>query len=494
MTFKELEISEPILRALESAGYEQPTEIQEQVIPLLISGKDILASSQTGTGKTAAYTIPVLQKLSIDSDFNSKKKQIKALVLSPTRELAAQIGENIALYSKNLRIKQTIVFGGVPQSRQVNSMRNGVDIIVATPGRLLDLCNQGIVDLSTVETLILDEADQMLDMGFLPDMKKIISKCPNRNQTMMFSATIPTSIRKLSEEICNHPVRIAIVPVNQPLEAIDQSIYKLEPEDKKKLLIHILENQEYKSILVFTRTKYGADRLAKLLTKKEISNEVIHGNKSQNARTYALQRFKVGKSRVLLATDIVARGIDVKNLSLVINYDLPEQTEVYLHRMGRTGRAGFDGKVVSFCSRQERGLLRDIEKYIGMTIPEKSISKLDIAHIDINPQDPTTQGVKERVDPITKKASGVYRNKSSRFKNEDFALEDKGQGYKRNSSDSHKKSFGSNFSQKSNNKSYNDFGNSSKKGGFYGSKSFGKPSKSKSPYSRNAKTHSQRGN
>lgn len=490
MTFKDLNISEPILRSLESAGYEQPTKIQEKVIPILLDGKDVLASSQTGTGKTAAYTIPTLQKLSNTTDYNIKKRRVRGLILSPTRELAAQIGENIALYSKYLKIKQTVVFGGVPQSRQVNSMRNGVDIIVATPGRLIDLCNQGIVDLSTVETLILDEADQMLDMGFLPDMRKIIKKCPNRTQTMMFSATIPTAIKKLSQDICQNPERIAIVPVNQPLDSINQSIYKIEQEDKKRLLIHILENPYYESVLVFTRTKYGADKLGKLLTRKDIANEVIHGNKSQNARTRALQRFKSGKSRVLLATDIVARGIDVKNLNLVINYDLPEQNEVYLHRMGRTGRAGFKGKVVSFCSRKERSLLASIQRYIGMSIPEKSISKIDFSTVELNPIRTDVSGRKEKVDPITKQAKGVYRNKSARFKNEDFAVKDRTHRSRKGKSNRDKKKSQGSFYAFRKGERDKKFGKNSKRE-FSASR---KSNRSRNNYSKRSNSHAQPAN
>lgn len=422
MTFKQLEISEPIMRALEKVGYSQPTKIQEEVIPLLLNGRDVLASSQTGTGKTAAYTIPVLQKLSTPSTIKTKRRDIRALILSPTRELAAQISQNISLYSQFLKLKHAVIFGGVPQSRQINSMRNGVDILVATPGRLIDLCNQHFIDLSTVEILILDEADQMLDMGFLPDMKKIIAKCENRNQTMMFSATIPARIKQLSIDICNNPVRVAVVPVNQPLDSIEQSIYKLENDQKKKLLVHLLEQKEYDSVLVFTRTKYSADKLSKMLRQSDITCEVIHGNKSQNARTHALERFKNGKSRVLLATDIVARGIDVKNLSLVINYDLPEQNEVYIHRMGRTGRAGFDGKVISFCSRKERGLLADIEKYIGMSIHEEKLPKNIISNKKES-SGKTPRSTKDNIDSHREKKAEKYYNRSAHFKNKDFEIE-----------------------------------------------------------------------
>jgi len=423
MTFRQLEIIDPILQALDQAGYKEPTEIQAKVIPILLGGRDILASSQTGTGKTAAYTIPLIQRLATsEPEISSKRRTLRGLILSPTRELAAQIGDNLSNYSKGLKLKRTIIFGGVPQARQTNSMKNGVDIIVATPGRLIDLCNQGLVDLSQIEVLILDEADQMLDMGFLPDMKKIIRKCSSRQQTMMFSATIPPKIITLSNEICRNPQRIAITPVNEPIDKINQSVYKIEGGDKKKLLLHLLANPHYESVLVFLRTKYAADRIGKLLDKKGITNEVIHGNKSQNARTRALDRFKNGRSRILLATDIVARGIDVKNLSLVINYDLPRQTEVYLHRMGRTGRAGFDGKVISFCSHEERVLLRDIQRYIGMTIPEKSISKVDFADIEIEPRRNIQAGHKEIVDNNTRQARGVYKNKSVHFSNREFEV------------------------------------------------------------------------
>lgn len=412
MKFEELQIEDSILASLKEAGYEKPTKIQEEVIPILLEGNDVLASSQTGTGKTAAYTIPMLQTISSSKNEKGKKRPVRGLVLSPTRELAAQIGSNIDIYSKNLKLKKCVIFGGVPQSRQVNSMRKGVDVIVATPGRLIDLCNQKVVDLSTVEILILDEVDQMLDMGFLPEVKKIINKCENRTQTMMFSATIPQEIIKLSNSICNDPKRVAVVPVNQPLDSIDQSVYKLDQEYKKRLLIHLLNNPFYESVLIFARTKHTADRLGDFLTRKEISNRVIHGNKSQAARTNALKSFKDGKSRVLVATDIVSRGIDVKNISLVINYDLPQQNETYLHRMGRTGRAGFSGKVISFCSKRERGLLKSIERYIGMSIPEKFIHKIDFSNISIR-------------DKSKKKNKKTFKNKSAHFRNKDFEVTDK---------------------------------------------------------------------
>lgn len=376
MTFADLNIISPILKALEKEGYKEPTEIQSQAIPLLLAGKDLLASSQTGTGKTAAYAIPLLQTLSANTGNMTSSRTVRGLILSPTRELAAQIAECLSSYGRDLKLKTGIIFGGVPKGGQIRQLQSGVDIVVATPGRLLDLVNQNYINLSHVEILILDEADQMLDMGFLPDVKKIIRMAHNRKQTMMFSATMPPKIEQLVDEVFNDPVRIAITPVNEPIDNIDQSVYSIEKPDKPKLLLNFLADLSYYTVLVFTRTKHGANKLGKILSANGIKNETIHGNKSQNARTAALESFKNGKTRVLVATDIVARGIDVKGLSLVVNYDLPECNELYLHRMGRTGRAGFDGKVVTFCSNEEKPLLRDVQRFIGMTIPSKPLPDL----------------------------------------------------------------------------------------------------------------------
>jgi ATP-dependent RNA helicase RhlE len=368
MPFEKIQIIEPILKALKSEGYTKPTPIQEKAIPILLQRKDLLGCAQTGTGKTAAFAIPVLQLLHGD-ELYVKSRGIQALILTPTRELAIQIGESFAAYGKFLKIRHTVIFGGVTQKSQTDALRAGVDILIATPGRLLDLMNQRFVNLSHIKIFVLDEADRMLDMGFIHDVKKIIEKLPVKRQTLFFSATMPPEIQKLANTILTNPEKVEVTPVSSTANTIKQAVYFVEKADKKNLLIHLLKDTAIVSALVFTRTKHGADKVVKDLLKVGIQAQAIHGNKSQNARQSALSNFKSGKSRVLVATDIAARGIDVDDLSHVINYEIPNIPETYVHRIGRTGRAGASGIAYSFCDQEEKEYLKDIQKLIGKTIP-----------------------------------------------------------------------------------------------------------------------------
>eukprot|EP01136_Pigoraptor_vietnamica_P020259 Opistho-1_new@68896 len=336
---------------------------------MVLQGRDLLGCAQTGTGKTAAFAIPMLQILHERKLAGSTNKGIKALILTPTRELAIQIDESFAAYGKNLNLKHLVIFGGVSQQPQTNALRNGVDILIATPGRLLDLVEQRFINLAQIELFVLDEADRMLDMGFIHDVKKIITKIPAKRQTLFFSATMPTEIAKLSSTILSNPAKVEVTPVSSTAETIQQSLYFVEKENKKHLLIHLLKDAGIKSALVFTRTKHGADKVVKELNRVGIGAEAIHGNKSQNARQRALGNFKSGETRVLVATDIAARGIDVDNLSHVINFELPNVPETYVHRIGRTGRAGASGIAYSFCDQEEKEFLRDIQKLITNTVP-----------------------------------------------------------------------------------------------------------------------------
>jgi ATP-dependent RNA helicase RhlE len=382
MTFQELHIIEPILQALKTQEYYVPTPIQYESIPILLEGKDILGSAQTGTGKTAAFAIPILQNLYLEKQNENTKRNIKALVLAPTRELALQIYENFREYGRNLNLRTTVIYGGVPQSKQVRALHQGVDILVATPGRLLDLIQQRKLTLSTVSYLVLDEADRMLDMGFVKDVKKIVAMVKKERQTMFFSATMPKEIVNLSNEMLQNPVRVMVTPEEEMIDKIKQSIYFVSKKKKIDLLVDLLRKKELKSVLVFSRTKHGANRIVKLLDELHIASAAIHGNKSQTARQKALASFKSKKTRVLIATDIAARGIDVDELSHVINFDLPEVPETYIHRIGRTGRAGLGGFAISFCSQEEAGLLKDIQKHIQMTIPVMTDSVYSIELTD----------------------------------------------------------------------------------------------------------------
>lgn len=368
MLFSQLRLIEPILKAVEALGYEKPTPIQEKAIPNILKLKDLLGCAQTGTGKTAAFAIPMLQILHM-RHLNTKKKAIKALVLTPTRELAIQIQDSFNDYGKNLPLKNTVIFGGVGQQPQVDTLKRGVDILVATPGRLLDLMNQGYVSLNEIEIFVLDEADRMLDMGFINDVRKVVSKLPQKRQTLFFSATMPPEIEKLANTILKEPVTVEVTPVSSTAETINQSVYFVDKPDKRKLLKHLLDDLKIDHTLIFTRTKHGADRIARDLAKDGIKAAAIHGDKSQGARQRALTEFKERKLRVLVATDIAARGIDIDELTYVFNYDLPNIPETYVHRIGRTGRAGANGNAISFVDAEENEYLIDIQKLIKRTIP-----------------------------------------------------------------------------------------------------------------------------
>lgn len=374
MTFKQLNMAESILKALSRAGYETPTPIQQQAIPLILNDHDLLACAQTGTGKTAAFSLPLIQKLAEKKvQLVKNKRPIRGLILTPTRELAIQIGECIKTYSQYTDVRHCIIFGGVKQKPQTEILQRGVDLLVATPGRLLDLMSQGFVDLSTIRFFVLDEADRMLDMGFIHDIRKILPKLPKNRQTLFFSATMPPAIAQLAGSILQNPRRVEVTPVSSTVDKISQFLYRIEKNDKRDALVKILDDRDKESVLVFSRTKHGADKIARYLNKAGIRSESIHGNKSQNARQRALESFRQRTIRVLIATDIAARGIDIDHLSHVINFDLPEVPETYVHRIGRTGRAGCEGIALSFCSSEEAAYLRGIEKLIQKRITEKFI-------------------------------------------------------------------------------------------------------------------------
>ena len=368
MLFEQLGLIAPLLKALQKEGYTVPTPIQQQAIPHVLDGKDILGLAQTGTGKTAAFALPILQQLQ-QKEYKGYK-HTRALILTPTRELAMQILESFETYGRYTSITQEVIFGGVSQHTQTIALRNGVDVLIATPGRLLDLMNQGYVHLDFLEMFILDEADRMLDMGFIHDVKKVIRALPKKRQTMLFSATMPPQISELAASMLHHPVRVEVAPVSAPADRIDQTVYFIPKQHKQSLLVHLLSEQNIKRTLVFTRTKHGADKIAKALKKAQIHADAIHGNKSQAARQNALTNFKRGKLKVLVATDIAARGIDVDALEHVINFDLPDVPETYVHRIGRTGRAGASGIAISFCDgKEEMKNLKSINKLIGQKIP-----------------------------------------------------------------------------------------------------------------------------
>ncbi|WP_439557385.1 DEAD/DEAH box helicase [Dyadobacter sp.] len=369
MTFQELTLIEPITKALQEEGYTTPTPIQAKAIPIILDQKDLLGCAQTGTGKTAAFAIPMLQLLYNKPLGNTERQRIRALILTPTRELAIQIGESFAAYGRHTGIKHTVIFGGVGQKPQTDALRRGVDILVATPGRLLDLITQGFIKLNQLEFFVLDEADRMLDMGFVHDVKKVIKLLPAKRQSLFFSATMPAAIVQLAGTILNNPVKVEVTPVSSTADTIRQSVFFVDKSDKNSLLLHILQDQSISTALVFTRTKHGADKVVKVLRKAGVTSEAIHGNKSQNARQNALKNFKSQTTRVLVATDIAARGIDVDDLTHVINYEIPNIPETYVHRIGRTGRAGAKGIAISFCDKEEKLFLRDIHKLIAKNIP-----------------------------------------------------------------------------------------------------------------------------
>jgi ATP-dependent RNA helicase RhlE len=388
MSFKSLKLTDPILRSLKEEGYTSPTPIQSQAIPVALKGKDLLGCAQTGTGKTAAFAIPILENLA-KSRQDERNRKIRSLIVTPTRELAIQIDESIRNYGRYTGLKSTVIFGGVNQKGQVKKLKSGVDILTATPGRLLDLMNQGFISLSGIEIFVLDEADRMLDMGFIHDVKKLMAALPKKRQTLFFSATMPPEIVRLSKSILDNPVKVEVTPESSTVDTIQQGLYYVDKGNKKHLLIDILRDNGIKSALVFTRTKHGANKVVKLLNGKNIPAEAIHGNKSQAARQRALGNFKDQQTRVLVATDIAARGIDVDDLQVVINFEIPNIPETYVHRIGRTGRAGSDGTALSFCDTQEKAFLRDIEKLIGKRIPV--VDEHDFPLNDSGPRQPEQQ-------------------------------------------------------------------------------------------------------
>lgn len=380
MTFEQLELIEPIQKALTKEGYTIPTPIQAEAIPYVLDGYDLLGCAQTGTGKTAAFSIPIIQNLYNERQ-NGKVRGIKALILTPTRELAIQIGESFTAYGKYAGVKHTVIFGGVGQKPQTDALQRGVDVLIATPGRLLDLINQGFISLKYLDYFVLDEADRMLDMGFIHDIKRILPLLPKKRQSLFFSATMPPEIERLAGTILHDPQKVEVTPASSTVEKIDQSVYFVEKAEKVSLLTHLLKDSSLESVLVFTRTKHGADKVARVLAKANIGAEAIHGNKSQTARQRALTNFKDHTTRVLIATDIAARGIDVDHLSHVINYELPNVPETYVHRIGRTGRAGRSGVAYSFCDAEEVPYLKDIQKLIGKQIPVAGGNEFETADV-----------------------------------------------------------------------------------------------------------------
>lgn len=398
------------MSALDQEGYSHPTPIQLQSIPVILKGSDILGCAQTGTGKTAAFSIPMIQLLSREHAPKTARGEMRALILTPTRELAIQIDESIKAYGRHTGIRSVVIFGGVPQNPQVQAMRSGTDILIATPGRLLDLAEQGILNFDKLSILVLDEADRMLDMGFIHDIRKILKRIPSKRQTLFFSATMPSEIAGLAATMLKNPVSVSVNPVSSTAKTVRQSVYYVEKPGKPGLLIHLLKNSDIPEALVFTRTKHGADKLVRVLNKSGISAQAIHGNKSQNARQRALGDFKNREIQVLVATDIAARGIDVEELSHVINYDIPNVPETYVHRIGRTGRAGASGMAISFCDQEERTYVKDIQKLTDQTIPvvmehpfESSQSTVSV-HTSHNSNMPLT---KEK--PQFRKNSGYNR-------------------------------------------------------------------------------------
>jgi ATP-dependent RNA helicase RhlE len=388
MNFESLNIIEPILRSLKEEGYSIPTPIQEQAIPIVMQGTDLIGCAQTGTGKTAAFAVPILQLLSKNKAFDRKKK-IRSLIVTPTRELAIQIEESFKAYGRYTGLTCTVVFGGVNQNPQTNALRNGVDILIATPGRLLDLMNQGFISLKDVEIFVLDEADRMLDMGFIHDVRKLLAALPQKRQSLFFSATMPPEIVRLAGSIVYKPVKVEVTPSASTVDIVNQFVYFIDRGNKNSLLLELLKDEKIKTALVFTRTKFGADKVVRVLKKKNITAEAIHGNKAQNARQKALSGFKAQTTRVLVATDIAARGIDVDDLEYVINFEIPNISETYVHRIGRTGRAGAKGTAISFCDAEEKEYLRDIEKLITKKI--QVINDHPFPLIDNNPVKTTKQ-------------------------------------------------------------------------------------------------------
>lgn len=408
MQFEELNIIEPILKALKEENYSEPTSIQEKSIPIILDRKDVLGSAQTGTGKTAAFAIPILQHLYLDRQQQNKPRTINALIITPTRELAIQIGESFTTYGRYTGLRNTVIFGGVKQGNQTSALKRGVDILVATPGRLLDLMNQGLVRLNDIEYFVLDEADNMLDMGFIHDIKKIIASLPVKRQSLFFSATMPDNIVGLSRTILKRPVKVEASQVSSTADTVQQYLYYTNKSDKTELLAHILDEHNIDQVLVFCRTKHGADRVTRNLNKKRINSAAIHGDKAQNSRQRVLQQFKDRELRVLVATDIAARGIDINKLKFVINFDIPNVPETYVHRIGRGGRAGDEGIAISICEPEENIYIKDIEKLITQ--------KIEVISNNPFPQTDT---------PMTKEERREFEKEKNRRKQEFFAARKK---------------------------------------------------------------------
>ena len=407
MLFTELWLIDPILEALRQQWYTEPTPIQERAIPHILEGRDVLGAAQTGTGKTAAFAIPTLQLLASEENLENRNTGIKCLVLTPTRELAIQIEENIQQYGARLSLRHAVIFGWVNQGSQVRKLKQWIDILVATPWRLIDLMNQGYIDLKKIEIFILDEADRMLDMGFINDVRKVLNVLPNKKQTLFFSATMPKEISHLADDILNNPVKIEVTPVSSTAETVSQAVFFVEKNDKKNLLISVLENKKMDQVLVFTRTKHGADRVVRELWKTNIKAEAIHGNKSQNHRQKALWDFKSGKIRLLVATDIAARGIDIDELMFVINYDIPNEPETYVHRIGRSGRAWNDGVALSFCDREEFEYLLDIEK-----LTKNKVRIIENHPYAITISAPLTKHEKKKLNAEKQERKNMYRREA----------------------------------------------------------------------------------
>nr|WP_320948220.1 DEAD/DEAH box helicase [Bacteroides intestinalis] len=395
MTFKQMNISEPVCRALLEKNYSTPTLIQEQAIPEALTGRDLLGLAQTGTGKTAAFAVPIIEQL-LAAPMPQRKgapHSIRALILTPTRELAIQIDESLADYTRYTTLRHTVIFGGVKQKSQTDELRAGTDILTATPGRLLDLMSQGFIRLDDVRHFVLDEADRMLDMGFIHDVKRLLPKLPPKKQTLFFSATMPDSIDRLAKSLLHNPARVEVTPASSVVEIISQSVYRVEKPQKKELLAQLLLGEAGHQVLVFSRTKHGADNIARYLSRRGIACESIHGDKSQNARQRALSNFKEGRSNVIIATDIAARGIDIKGLDLVLNFDLPDVPETYVHRIGRTGRAGCEGRAIAFCSSEEAPMLREIEKLTGIKLVQQKHNLPSLGEPAASPTTSSTQNV-----------------------------------------------------------------------------------------------------
>lgn len=395
MTFKQMNISEPVCRALLEKNYSTPTLIQEQAIPEALTGRDLLGLAQTGTGKTAAFAVPIIEQL-LAAPVPQRKgapRSIRALILTPTRELAIQIDESLADYTRYTTLRHTVIFGGVKQKSQTDELRAGTDILTATPGRLLDLMSQGFIRLDDVRHFVLDEADRMLDMGFIHDVKRLLPKLPPKKQTLFFSATMPDSIDRLAKSLLHNPARVEVTPASSVVEIISQSVYRVEKPQKKELLAQLLLGEAGHQVLVFSRTKHGADNIARYLSRRGIACESIHGDKSQNARQRALSNFKEGRSNVIIATDIAARGIDIKGLDLVLNFDLPDVPETYVHRIGRTGRAGCEGRAIAFCSSEEAPMLREIEKLTGIKLVQQKHNFPSLGEPAASPTTSSTQNV-----------------------------------------------------------------------------------------------------